>query len=66
MEMSMTNIDSARFPSSKTAPHTYDTSIPARYGPWFSGLDKIAYSLAAFMALGPLAMAAYGALVVGA
>jgi hypothetical protein len=71
MEMSMTSLDSARFPSFETAPRTYETrtygvGLPARTGSWFSGLDKIAYGLAAVMALGPLAVAAWGALVVGA
>jgi hypothetical protein len=71
MEMNMTSIDSAQYRSIETAPrsydlHTYDAGIPAHHGAWFSGLDMVAYSLAAFMALAPLAMAAYGALVVGA
>jgi len=71
MEIRMTSIDTARFPSFETTSHTYerrtyDAGIPSRHDAWFNGLDKVAYSLAALMALGPLAMAAYGALIVGA
>ncbi len=47
-------------------PRSYGVAMPARTGSLFSGLDKMAYGLAAFMGLAPLAMAAWGALVVGA
>jgi hypothetical protein len=67
----MTGIDIAQYRTFEAEPRAhekrdYAVGIPGHSGSLFSGLDKIAYSLAALMALAPLAMAAYGALVVGA
>jgi hypothetical protein len=66
----MTSIDTAQFRSFEQSrnfePRSYGVALPSRSGSLFSGLDKIAYGLAALMALAPLAMAAWGALVVGA
>jgi len=65
----MTSIDTAQFRSFEQSrnfePRSYGVALPAHTGSMFSGLDKIAYSLAALMAIGPLAVAAIGALVVG-
>jgi hypothetical protein len=66
----MTSIDTAQFRSFEQSrnfePRSYGVALPAHTGSLFSGLDKIAYGLTAFMALAPLAMAAWGAVVVGA
>jgi len=59
----MTSLDSARFSSFATNPRTYDAGITAGPGARYSGLDKIASVLSAVIALGPLAVTAWGGLI---
>jgi len=60
MELSMTSIDAAYY-QTKNAPipfqnRTYALSLPLHSGSQFTWLDTVAYSLASFMALAPLAI----------
>ncbi len=47
------------------AKRTYGASLVASPGPSFTRLDKVAYSFATLMALGPLAIGTWGAMAVG-
>ncbi len=65
----MTSIVAAHYPT-ENAPipfqnRTYARSLPAHSGSEFTWLDTVAYSLASFMALAPLAIGTWSASVVG-
>jgi hypothetical protein len=69
MEMSMTSIDNTAHYLTETSQTTREIptmGLPVRSGALLSGIDRFALSLTTVMALGPLAMPAFSALVLGA